>query len=58
MSGPTEGDSTVRATTPLQVLVLAREELDSLIALVPELRGTLEESAMARAGAIPQATAQ
>jgi ATP-binding cassette subfamily B protein len=50
--------ATVRATTPLQLLVLAREELDSLIALVPELRGTLEESAMARAGAIPQATAQ
>jgi ATP-binding cassette subfamily B protein len=50
--------ATVRATTPLQVLVLTREELDSLIALVPELRGTLEESAMARAGAIPQATAQ
>jgi ATP-binding cassette subfamily B protein len=47
--------ATVRASTPLQLLVLAREDLDALIAQVPDLRGTLEESAMARAGALSRA---
>jgi ATP-binding cassette subfamily B protein len=50
--------ATVRATSPLQVLSLSREDLDELLEHVPELRGTLEESALARAGAIAQVAAR
>jgi ATP-binding cassette subfamily B protein len=47
--------ATVRATAPLQVLTLTREDLEELMQRVPELRGSLEEAAMARAGATAQA---
>ncbi|MGH2585635.1 MAG: cyclic nucleotide-binding domain-containing protein, partial [Dehalococcoidia bacterium] len=46
--------ATVRADTPLQVFALAREDLEALMAQVPGLREALEESSMARAGALAQ----
>jgi CRP-like cAMP-binding protein len=50
--------ATVRASSPLQVYVLAREELEALIQQVPELRATLEEAALSRAGALTGAGAR